>query len=117
VARGVAAAMDVFKEARRTDPLAPLFDQTRLNQMAYRLVRNEKRTEAIAVFRAVVELFPGSSNGYDSLAEALEGAGERAEALSLSRKGLEVLEREQLPADRRQQMKDVLEGRVRRLAP
>jgi hypothetical protein len=117
LARGPQAAMAAFYEARRTDPEAALFNETRLNQLAYRLLRDEKRAEAIAIFRAIVELAPGSSNAYDSLAEALEGAGERAEALSLTRKGQEVLEREQLAPERKQQMKEVLEGRVRRLAP
>jgi hypothetical protein len=114
--RGAEPAMAVFNDALRTDPQAALFNETRLNQLAYRLLRDEKRAEAIAVFRAIVALKPESSNAYDSLAEALEAAGERAEALSLTRKGLEVLEREQLTPERKQQMKEVLEGRVRRLA-
>ena len=51
------------------------------------------------------------------MAEALEGIGERGEALSVSRKALEVLEREQLAPERKQQMREVLEARVRRLGP
>ena len=63
--------------------------------MAYRLLRDEKQAEAIAVFRAIVALNPALSNAYDSLAEALEAAGERAESLAMTRKGLEALERRQ----------------------
>ena len=88
-----------------------------MNQVAYRLLRNNRRPDAIVVFRKIVELYPGSSNAHDSLAEALEAAGEKAEAVSVTRKGLEVLEREELPDARRQQMKEMLEGRLRRLAP
>ena len=117
LSRGPQVAMAAFNDAYRTDPQAALFNETRLNQLAYRLLRDQKRAEAIAIFRAIVALKPESSNAYDSLAEALEGAGERAEALSLTRKGLEVLERESLTPERKQQMKEVLEGRVRRLAP
>ena len=117
VARGPAAAMAVFDAARRTDPEAPLFNEAWLNQMAYRLLRDEKRAEAIAVFRAIVALNPASSNAYDSLAEALEAAGERAESLAMTRKGLEVLEREAMPADRKQQLKEGLQSRAARLTP
>jgi tetratricopeptide (TPR) repeat protein len=115
--QGAQAAMAVFNDALRVDPQAPLFNEARLNQMAYRLLREEKRAEAIAVFRAIVALNPRSSNAYDSLAEALEASGERAEAVSMTRKGLEVLATEDLTPERRQQMKDALEGRIRRLAP
>ena len=115
--QGVQAALATFDAARTRDPEAPLFQEARLNQVAYRLLRNSRQSDAIVVFRKIVELYPGSSNARDSLAEALEGAGEKAEAVSVSRKGLEVLEREQLPDARRQQMREVLEGRLRRLAP
>ena len=115
--RGVEAALAIFDTARTRDPEALLFREARLNQVAYRLLRNDKRPEAIAIFRKIVATFPGSSNAHDSLAEALEAAGDKAEAVSVTRKGLEVLEREQLPAARRQQMKDTLEARLRRLVP
>ena len=114
---GVQAALATFDAARARDPEADLFQEARLNQVGYRLLRNNRRPDAIVVFRKIVELFPGSSNAHDSLAEALEAAGDKAEAVSVTRKGLEVLEREQLPDARRQQMKDALEGRLRRLAP
>ena len=109
--------MPVFDDARRRDPTAQLFVEARLNQVAYRLLRSDKRPDAIVVFRKIVELYPGSSNAYDSLAEALEAAGEKAESVSVTRKGLEVLEREELPAARKAQMKETLQGRLRRLAP
>ena len=116
MARGAQAAMPVFEEARRKDPTAPLFVEARLNQIAYRLLRNDRRPDALVIFRKIVELYPASSNAHDSLAEALEAAGERAEAVAVTRKGLEALDRENLPAERKTQMKATLEGRLRRLA-
>ena len=115
--RGSQVAMAAFNEALRTDPRAELFNEARLNQAAYRILRQQKPAEAIAIFRAIVALYPQSSNAYDSLAEALEGTGERAEALSVSRTGLEVLEREQLTPERKQQIRETLAGRVKRLSP
>ena len=117
MSRGAPAAMAAFDDARRRDPTAQLFAEARLNQVAYRLMRNDKRPDAIVLFRKIVELYPSSSNAYDSLAEALEGAGDRAESVAMTRKGLEVLEREDLPAARKTQMRETLQGRLRRLAP
>ena len=114
--RGAQTALVGFDDARRRDPLAPLFAEARLNQIAYRVFRNGKPADAIVIFRKIVELYPNSSNAYDSLSEVLEAAGEKAEAGAMARKGLEVLEREELPAARRTQMKESLEGRIKRVS-
>jgi hypothetical protein len=47
-----------------------------INQMGYQFLFDGKPEEAIAVFKANVERYPGSANVYDSLAEAYE-RGER----------------------------------------
>lgn len=46
-----------------------------INQMGYQLIFANKPDEAIAVFKANVERYPGSANVYDSLAEAYERGG------------------------------------------
>ena len=46
-----------------------------INQMGYQLLGEEKPEEAVAVFKANVERYPGSANVYDSLAEAYERGG------------------------------------------
>lgn len=46
-----------------------------INQMGYELLFENKPEEAIAVFKANVERYPGSANVYDSLAEAYERGG------------------------------------------
>ena len=113
--RGIDSAMATYRAARARDPKAPLFNAAQLNRLGYRLLRAQKVTESIAVFRAVVELTPASSNAYDSLAEALDVAGNKTEALEMTRRGLDVLEREELPPEQRQEIKAALEGRVQRL--
>jgi hypothetical protein len=114
--RGIDSAMIVFRAARERDPQAQLFTPAQLNRVGYRLLRAQKVNDAIPVFRAVVEIAPASSNGYDSLAEALEAAGQRADALDVSRRGLEALEKEELAPEVRQRIRTALEGRVQRLA-
>jgi tetratricopeptide (TPR) repeat protein len=113
--RGLQHAMTVFQEARRRDPKAQLFEEARLNQIGYRLLRHGKHQESITIFRTAIDLYPNSANTYDSASEALEAAGDTTQAVELSRKGLEVLAREDLPPAPRQLLKNGLEGRLRRL--
>jgi tetratricopeptide (TPR) repeat protein len=113
--QGVETAMTAFRAAQANDPRASLFTPFQMNRLGYRLLRSQKVPEAVAVFRKAVELAPGSSNAYDSLAEALEAAGQRAEALDVARRGLDVLQREEVTAEQRQQMKTALERKVQRL--
>ena len=116
VEKGHAAAMQEFDAARARDGQAPLFDQNGLNAMGYRLLRQQGQQDAAhAVFRKVVDLYPGSTNAYDSLSEALEAAGNRTEALSVAKRGLEVLEKEALTPERKQQLGDLLRERIKRL--
>jgi predicted alpha/beta superfamily hydrolase len=56
-----------------------------LNQIGYQLLRAEKYTEAIEVFKKNVENHPNAANCYDSLAEAYEKSG----ALKLARENYE----------------------------
>ncbi len=51
-----------------------------INNLGYRFLGQDKVEEAVAVFRANVERYPGSANVYDSLGEGLEAAGELAAA-------------------------------------
>jgi predicted alpha/beta superfamily hydrolase len=46
-----------------------------INQLGYQLLFENKPEEAIAVFKANTERYPGSPNVYDSLAEAYEQGG------------------------------------------
>jgi Flp pilus assembly protein TadD len=113
---GVDKGMAAFEAARAADPKAPLFTAAELNQVGYRLLRQQKSAEAIAVFRKAVALYPATANPYDSLSEALEATGDRTGALDIARQGLEVVEREDLPTARREQLRELLSSRIKRLA-
>ena len=62
-----------------------------------------------------MELFPASSNAYDSLAEALEAAGDGREAVTVTEKALEVLAKQELTPEQRRDMAELLEARLKRL--
>ena len=60
-----------------------------VNAVGYQFLGREDFKGAIAIFRYNVELYPGSANVYDSLGEALEGAGRLDEALTNYLKAVE----------------------------
>ncbi len=53
----------------------PVSAEQTINQMGYNLLGQKKIDDALAAFRRNVELYPGSANVYDSLADGLEAAG------------------------------------------
>jgi predicted alpha/beta superfamily hydrolase len=61
-----------------------------LNGLGYGLLRAKKLDDAIAAFRRNIELYPRSPNGYDSLAEALEAAGKKREAVDNVNKAIQI---------------------------
>ena len=113
--QGVGAGMQRLDDARKTDPQADLFQEARLNRLGYRVLRSGSAANSIPIFRRIVELFPASSNAYDSLAEALEAAGERREAVAVTEKALEVLAKQELTPEQRRDMSELLEARLKRL--
>jgi len=68
----------------------PAPDENDLNAWGYRLLRRQQASEAIAVFKLAVRLYPHSANGHDSLAEAGEAAGDKALAAVHYRRSLEL---------------------------
>lgn len=64
------------------------FLEDQINGYGYRFLQQDKVPQAIAMFKANVELFPGSWNVYDSLGEALLKAGDVAGAKAMYEKSL-----------------------------
>ena len=56
----------------------------------YSLLRRGHIDDAIEVFRINVERFPGSSNAYDSLGEALALSGDTVDAITSYSRALEL---------------------------
>ena len=66
----------------------PAPDENDLNAWGYRLLRRQQASDAIAVFKLAVSLYPESANGHDSLAEAGEAAGDTALAVTHYRRSV-----------------------------
>lgn len=63
-----------------------------LNRIGYLRLRDGQNDEALAAFRKNVELYPGSPNVYDSLAEALEKTGQMKKAVENYEKAYKMAE-------------------------
>jgi tetratricopeptide (TPR) repeat protein len=66
------------------------FDEASFNAIGYQLLASGKIPEAIEVFRLNVELFPESSNVYDSLGEAFMKSADKEQAIKNYKKSLEL---------------------------
>jgi uncharacterized protein len=64
--------------------------ENEINSFGYRLMGENKFDEAIAVLKHNVELYPGSANVYDSLAEAYEDVGKFDLAVEELQKAVDV---------------------------
>jgi uncharacterized protein len=82
-----------------------------INGFGYRLLEGKKYDEAIGVFQRNVELFPGSANVYDSLADGYESAGKLDLALQNCQKAIEIGTRtnDQLLSDFKDHLKRLTE--------
>jgi tetratricopeptide (TPR) repeat protein len=87
---GATAAVEYFHRMRETEPDVVLFEEGRLNSLAYQTLFSGDVEGAIALFELNVEAYPDSWNVYDSLAEAYATAGQNALAIKNYRRSLEL---------------------------
>jgi len=94
-----AEAVEGYKKIKKDEPLNAAVQESRLNDLGYSLLRSNRVAEAIAVFKVNVELYPQSSNVYDSLGEAYLAHGDRELAVINYKKSLELDPRNQNAAN------------------
>lgn len=87
---GIEAGIARYRELRETAAEEYHFSERSLNVLGYTLLRDGKTGEAVAVFELNAEEHPGSWNVWDSLAEALEEAGDGKRAVECYRKSLSL---------------------------
>jgi len=66
------------------------FGEMELNRVGYQLVQMKKITDAIEIFKLNVEMYPQSSNVYDSLGEGYMIHGDKELAIATYKKSLEL---------------------------
>lgn len=104
------------KAADAGDEFEREYGQAALNREGYTLLMSERLDDAVRLFRFVVAAYPSSANGYDSLSEALEVAGQREAALAYARQALQRLESDEALSDgRRARIRQHSSQRIERL--
>jgi tetratricopeptide (TPR) repeat protein len=87
---GVDAAVKQYRDLKASQPTTYNFDEEELNSLGYRLLNAKKFNDAIRIFQLNVEVYPRSSNAYDSLGEAFMDDGDKAQAITNYQKSVEL---------------------------
>jgi tetratricopeptide (TPR) repeat protein len=88
--KGVAVAVRQYRDLRATQAKAYDFGENDLIGLGYNLLHAEKISDAIAIFKLSVEVYPQSYNTWDSLAEAYMDHGDKDLAIQNYKKSLEL---------------------------
>lgn len=86
----LAEGIDGYRRVKKENPAHESVSENRLNNLGYSLMRQKKLTEAIALFKLNVELYPSAWNAYDSLGEAYMTNGDKNLAIANYKKSLEL---------------------------
>ncbi|MDV3256887.1 MAG: FKBP-type peptidyl-prolyl cis-trans isomerase [Sphingomonas sp.] len=89
-AKGLEAGLSHFAELRAKGFAGLYVDESQLNRVGYKFLRNGKLGEAVAILRLNSELYPASANVHDSLGEALAASGQRDAAIAEYRRALKL---------------------------
>jgi tetratricopeptide (TPR) repeat protein len=88
--RGADALLELLRGIHERQVNSRFVSEAFINQLGYTLLKTDQKPAGVAVLRLNTELYPSSANTYDSLGEALVGAGDTEHATDLYRKALEV---------------------------
>ena len=83
-------AIQAYRAFHRQHPNDDLVSEGRLNGLGYQFLRCFRVEEALAVFQLNTQLYPTSSNAFDSLAEAFEATGDTASAIDHYRRAAQL---------------------------
>ncbi|HYX27417.1 MAG TPA: serine hydrolase, partial [Pyrinomonadaceae bacterium] len=86
----VDAAMERYRQIKKDTPLNNSVDAGRLINDGYNLMQDGKLSEAIALLKVAIDLYPKSTDAYDLLGEAYETNGQKDLAVATYKKSLEV---------------------------
>jgi Flp pilus assembly protein TadD len=102
---GAAAAVAEYREikARRASDYDMRDGQ--LLRLGRELVEEKRASDAVEVFKLVVEVAPANANGHEGLAEAYRSAGDTARAIQSYAKALELNPRSRNAAEKLEELK------------
>ncbi len=88
--KGIAPARELYEKLKTEKSAEYNFREDQLNSLGYRLLREKKIKEAVAVLEWNVAANPKSANAYDSLAEAYLADSQTDKAIKSYEKSLEL---------------------------
>ena len=112
---GAANAARLFREARQRDPLAFVFPEFMVNQLAYTRLQEGARDDAVELFKLNVEAYPTSANAQDSLADGYEARGQNDLALAAAQKCLDLLPGDTIDDQFKATLRQAAEQRIAKL--
>ncbi len=84
------AALNGYKNIKAKDSLNPVIRERNLNRLGYRYLSKDMFEEAINVFKINIELYPKSSNTYDSTGDAYLKMKDTVNAITYYKKSLSI---------------------------
>ncbi len=81
-------AKEAFLSIKKKDSLDSAINESDLNSLGYKKLRDDNYNDAINIFKINVALYPYSSNVYDSLGEAYMKSGDTIQAIHNYKKSL-----------------------------
>ena len=90
---GINAAVFVYHEWKQRKAGEFDWSEGALNELGYRLLKENRHDEAIQIFLLNVNAYPESLNAYDSMAEAYMSAGKDSLAIVFYNNELDLIER------------------------
>lgn len=83
-------ALAGYLAIKQTDSLNEIIKEHYFNRLGYNKINANKFDEALDIFKINIELYPNSSNVYDSYADALKRKGDTVQAIIFYKKSLKI---------------------------
>ncbi len=83
-------ALKGYLAIKEKDSLNPVIKQRNLNRIGYKLLANNEFEKAIHIFKINTQLYPKSSNTYDSLGDAFSKQKDTLNAIKAYKKALSI---------------------------
>ncbi|WP_271405033.1 tetratricopeptide repeat protein [Tenacibaculum soleae] len=84
------AALLGYKKIKKNDSLSPVIREHTLNGLGYQYLRDNQHEKALAIFKINTELYPNSSNTYDSTGDAYLKTKDTLKAIEFYKKALAI---------------------------
>ena len=113
---GFVRVLETLNAERKNDPKSTTLAAPFVNFLGYQAIEAGDAKNAIAIMQLNVDAKPGSSNAWDSLADAYLADGQRDKAREASEKSLKLVDADpDEPPDQRKVIRQSAQGRLDRL--